>query len=234
MHLNFKELKFYCLTIPKNINRINNIKINFNNYNLEFIYSDPTLSKYKSEALGFSRIIDKAIKDQKANNNIFIPFVILEDDVSIYDEIPNNLYIPDNTDMLYIGISDWGYNNSIKWAEKKIFTERIPNFDNIVKIYNMLSQHGIVICSILGAIAFQKSMSEAFITDKYPSDIHTASLQPFYNIYSVLKPLVYQDGMVGGQEEYTKKNLSLDFLNVKIPENYLSKNTFNYISINNI
>lgn len=230
MILNLNELKYYCLTIIKNTERINNIKQNFKDYNINFVYSDTSFKKYQSEALGFSRLIDKALLDQK-NNKIFEPFVILEDDVSKIYNFPDKLDIPENTDLLYIGISDWGYNDSIKWAEKKVYTKTVNNYDNIVKIFNMLSQHGIIICSIRGAVAFQKSMSETFLINKYPSDNHTSSLQPFYNVYALKEPIVYQDSSVGGCEEFTKNSLSLNFLNIPIPNNFLSLNSFNYISL---
>ena len=40
---------------------------------------------------------------------------------------------------------------------------------------------------------------ESFFTN-IPWDIHTANMQPFYNVYALKNPLVYQDLEYGGQE----------------------------------
>jgi len=48
-----------------------------------------------------------------------------------------------------------------------------------------------------------------------------AGMQSHYNIYCLKTPLVYQDGKVGGCEDATKRELKLNLLNVKIPNNYI-------------
>ena len=75
------------------------------------------------------RILNKSIKNQK-EKNIFEPFVLFEDDVKKYRDFPENIEIPDECDLLYIGLSKWGITtnpnqgveNSVKYTNinKKI------------------------------------------------------------------------------------------------------------------
>ena len=220
MILNIKELKYYYLTIPQNLNRIENMENNLNDINLTKVYSiiDDKLSKFQSGALGFLKMIDTAIKDQ--SNNKFIPFGLLEDDVNKYRDFSDNIEIPDNTDILYIGTSIYGYNHSIKWADLNVFTESINDRTDIYKIYNMLSTHGFIIVSERGLDYCIKSMNIA-IKYNIPYDNYFAGMQSHYNVYCLKTPIVYQDGKVGGCEDATKRELNLKLLNIKIPNNYV-------------
>jgi hypothetical protein len=67
----------------------------------------------------------------------------------------------------------------------------------------MLSLHGIIICSARGLLAIQKCMLESYFKDVI-WDIFIAQVQPFYNVYALKKPLVYQWSEIGGQERQTK------------------------------
>ena len=216
--LNLKTLRFYYLTIPKNTTRIENIEKTFKDLNLTRVYSviDHKLSKFQSGAYGFLKIIEVAKKDQ----NDFIPFGLLEDDVTKYREFPQIIEIPNNTDILYIGTSIYGYNHSIKWANFNVYTESIGDSTDIYKINNMLSTHGFIITSKTGLEYFIESMKVA-IYQNIPYDNHLAGLQSHYNIYCLKSPLVYQDGKVGGCEDATKRELKLNLLDVKIPKQYV-------------
>ena len=220
MILNLKELKYYYLTIPKNTERIENMENNFNDLNLTKIYSviDNNLSKFQSGAMGFLKMIDIAIKDQ--SNNRLIPFGLLEDDINKYRDFPDIIEIPDNTDILYIGTSIYGYNHSIKWANLNVYTESINDKTDIYKINNMLSTHGFIIISERGLNYCIKSMNIA-IKYNIPYDNYFAGMQSHYNVYCLKTPLVFQDGKVGGCEDATKRELKLNLLNVKIPYNYV-------------
>lgn len=52
-------------------------------------------------------------------------------------------------------------------------------------------------------------------------DIFTAQIHPFYNVYAMKIPLVYQYGEIGGQERQTKieynnnfdKNIDMEWIN---------------------
>jgi len=219
MILNLKELKYYYLTIPQNTNRIENIEKNFKDLNITKVYSvlDNKLSKFQSGALGFVKMINLALNEQ---DNNFLPFGLLEDDINKYRGVPDKIEIPDNTDILYIGTSIYGYNHSIKWANLNVFTESINNRTDIYKINNMLSTHGFIITSKKGLNYCIKCMNIS-IKLNIPYDNYFAGIQSHYNVYCLKNPLVYQDGKVGGCENATKRELKLNLLNVKIPSNYI-------------
>ena len=107
----------------------------------------------------------------------------------------------------------------------KVYTETVDGFPNIMKVYNMLSTHGLIICSALGATICQKAMSDAFYKN-IVWDQPIALLQPYYNVYSLKEPLVYQDGKLGGLEGGTKIPLSLQFADKPMPS--FLKNTTNF------
>tara|TARA_B110000971_G_C19791632_1_gene400067 strand:- start:59 stop:730 length:672 start_codon:yes stop_codon:yes gene_type:complete len=220
MILNLNELKYYYLTIPKNTERMNNMENNFKDLNLTRVYSviDNNLSKFQSGALGFLKMINMALNNQ--DNNNFIPFVLLEDDINKYRKFPDIIEIPDNTDILYIGTSIYGYNHSIKWANFNVFTETINDKKDIYKINNMLSTHGFIIVSQRG-LEYCKNCMNISIKQNIPYDNYFAGLQSHYNVYCLKIPLVYQDSKVGGCEDATKKELNLNLLDKKIPINYI-------------
>ena len=160
MLIDFKNINIYYLTCDNNSERSKHVKEEFKNYNIKSINPVLNIPKFKSGATGHLRMIDQALKDQ-SHNLPFQPFILLEDDVSKYRNFPDIIDIPDDTDILYIGFSPWGIknnNNNNKEptgaAGREVYYTNID--DNIVKIYNMLSTHGLMICSPLGAHAYQK------------------------------------------------------------------------------
>jgi hypothetical protein len=224
MILKLYDLKYYYLTLPNNKERIENIEKNFKDIDITQVLSitGTNISKFQSGALGFCKMADKALEEQSNSNN-FIPFGLLEDDANKYRDFPETIEIPDNTDILYIGTSIYGYNHSIKCANLNVFTESIDNRSDIYKINNMLSTHGFIITSIKGLNYLKKAMNIAYNMD-IGWDIILAGMQSYYNVYCLKTPLVYQDGTVGGCEDATNKNLKLTLLNVPIPKHYIIEN----------
>ena len=84
----------------------------------------------------------------------------------------------------------------------------------------MLASHGILVCSALGAAVLQRSMLEVYLSDK-PWDIIMAFIQPFYNVYALRKPWVYQDQLYGGDEACTR--ITLEGPDHPLPEEWINK-----------
>jgi len=190
----------------------------FKDYSI--IEVNPVLGIHKNQSgpTGFSRVIDSALRAQDRSLP-FQPFVVMEDDCCKFREFPEYIEIPDDTDILYIGLSRCGtykYGSNDKAWNNKVYMKEVNN--HIVRIYNMLSLHGIIICSAAGALAIQKSMMEAYFTDKI-WDLYTAYIQPYYNVYALKNPLVYQDKNLGGAELETKIKIE-DVINETLPEDY--------------
>ena len=219
--IDLKNINYYYLTIG-NTQRINNITKQFKGYNLiQVLNNDLNGGKNVSGAKGFLKVMNTATKKG------FKPFVMLEDDISLTNRIPDNLMIPKNADLIYIGLSNAGLKD-LEEEEGKEWTDKVfyENIDkNIIKIYNMLSLHGIIIYSKKGLEAIRRCMKKGIENNKI-WDIYTASIQPYLNVYALKYPIVYQDSKVGGQESQTKIN-SNHFNkegNKKIPNEYLQKN----------
>lgn len=198
MIISLKDINFYFLTF-NNLKRKQHIEEIFKDYNLIEINPNNHENRSSSCASGFLKILERAIEDQD-RNSIFKPFVMLEDDCSWYREFPDFLNIPDNSDILYIGISKYGSNEKYGYIEQ-VYSKKIN--ENISRIYNMLSLHGIIVCSMEGALILQKCMMEAYFKGII-QDIFTAKIQPFYNVYCLNEPLVYQDITYDGHEFGTK------------------------------
>jgi len=144
-------------------------------------------------------IINTALKDQDKHN--FKPFAILEDDVSKYRDWPNTLAIPENADMIFIGLSRFGFKKDNSYIDS-VYYESID--DELIRIYNMLSNHGLLITSLQGTMMFQKAIYNALYTN-IPHDVYLASFQHYYNVYALKVPLVYQYPPIGGVPDiYTR------------------------------
>lgn len=235
MIINLDKIHYYILTTGKNNKRMNHIKEIFKNYNYTFVNPISNIKRYSSGASGMCRIIEIAISNFK-NKNIFEPFIILEDDISKTKFFTNQITIPDECDILYMGLSRYGVSNDITSLD--IYSTHISN--DIIRINNMLSTHSIMITSILGANMYTKTLYEAY-KNNIQWDQYITKLQPFYKIYALKRILFYQDSKYGGRELETNFYLSdeLDcislnplynyfhdgrkFINSKLPYNSLNK-----------
>ena len=206
MNIDFKNMNYYYLT-NNNKERKTHIEEELKNYNLYEVNSNPKIKvKNKSGISGICKILDLASIHQKITN--FTPFAILEDDIKKYREIPENISIPNDADILYVGLSIFGLGPQ----SNTINTLYINDIDEeIIKVYNILSSHSIIICSIRGLLTYQKSLMESFYKEK-PWDNLYASMQPYLNVYALKEPLFYQYGNIGGVDLATK----LNFKNNKI------------------
>jgi len=94
---------------------------------------------------------------------------------------------------------------------------------DIVRIFNMLSTHGIMICSSKGASVITTSMNDAYKFNQ-PWDLRLTSMQPYYNIYALRAPLVYQDSKYKGAEPETRIEFKT-VLNEDLPKEYYMNET---------
>lgn len=226
MNIYLNKIKYFFLTCDTNGIRKKHMVEEFSNLNLNEINPVLNIEKFQSVATGFSRMIDMGLKSQDRTKP-FQPFGLFEDDVSKFREFPDNIKIPNDTDILYIGLSKCGM-NSTSWMYKTYYSE-IDN--NIIRIYNMLSLHGIIICSASGALAVQKCMMETYFKINKCCDTFMAHIQPYYNIYALKIPLVYQDKRFKGLEAQTKIIID-DVCNEEIPEKYINKSNISIITCN--
>jgi hypothetical protein len=224
-NINYKRIylsdtKFYFLTMntESTKSRKNHILNEFAEYSPIEVNPVLGLSRNKSGSTGFGRMIDAGLSDQ--NRNVpFQPFIILEDDSSKMRDFPEYIDIPEDTDILYIGLHGWGYSKNE--PINIVYSENVDN--DIIRVKNLLALHGLIVCSALGASLIQRSMIESFYLNK-PWDIPITHAQPFYKVYALKVPLVYQDKRFGGKESVTKIKASKNWF-VKMPEYHINNET---------
>lgn len=202
MIMDLKKMNYYFLTTGTAPNKAKHVLQILKDYNITEINPVLKIGKQKSGSIGHCRMIDHGLKDQDRNQP-FQPFIILEDDVSFYRELPKTIDIPDDADILYIGLSMAAidFNDGYK-PTNTIYATNIN--DNCIRVYNMLSTHAIMICSARGAATYQRCMMENYYKNCKGWDVPLSRIQPFYNVYALKIPLFYQDKKYGGVEWATK------------------------------
>ena len=229
MKIDLDNINYYFLTC--NDLKKQNIQNEFSEYNLIEINPIMGISKFRSGVTGFLRIINKSIQKQK-EKNVFEPFIILEDDVKKYSDFPNNIEIPDDCDILYVGLSKWGITtNPIQGVEGSV---KYTNIDtDIIRIYNMLSTHGMLISSIQGLFILQQCLMEDYLYDRH-YDLSICQIQPYYNIYALKKPLVYQgsyieNNVVHNLEHERTTKIEYDDNDKEFPKEWINRNNLSVL-----
>ena len=162
----------------------------------------------------------------------FQPFLMIEDDIvfdieqkKYYTEHP--ILLPDNADILYIGLSNCSMDETMFHYAN--YYEPVNENTDVIRIKHMLSTHGILVCSALGASAIQRTMMEVWFSDK-PWDVPLAFIQPYYNVYALRKPLVYQDANYGGDEGCTR--ISLESHENVLPNEWINRDLITIHAVN--
>ena len=188
------------------------MKSEFSDYNIKEV--NPLsikhgISKEQSGSTGFSRMLDIAVKEQDKDKP-FQPFVLFEDDIKKYRKFPTSIKIPKDTDILYIGLSSLGMTNQKLGSNGTICLKNVSEYPDIMRVYNMLSTHGFIVCSMTGLLTLQKCLLEDFYKNR-GYDMALAHIQPHIKAFALKKPLVYQYHAIGGQELATKFEIPPDF-----------------------
>jgi len=201
MHISITDIPVYCLTCEEpDGSKRNHIADQWNQRNIqgEFVQPIIGIAKNKSGSCGFFRMIEKGLRAQIPNTP-FRPFLMVEDDVSFQGDL--TVDIPDNADIVYAGLSVCSMNSYMFHYAN--YYDNVEGFPDVVRVKHMLASHGIMICSPLGAAVLQRTMLEVFLSDK-AWDIPMALIQPYYNVYAIRRPWVYQDAGYGGDESCTR------------------------------
>jgi hypothetical protein len=184
-------------------------------YNKRKIHMDKLLTKH-----GFTNFIHYKSSTEKyplclnnATIDIFSkykpPFLLLEDDIeSNFDTIPDELYIPDDTDAFYLGLSKGGghkYNNYDEGSSQ--FSQRQHN---ILKVENMLTTHAILYVT---QNYIHQIRNQLISKPTYYNDVIISQNQYKYNIYCHNHCYFYQAKEFDGHEEATRINVTCNIKN---------------------
>lgn len=223
MRITLAELPIYCLTCEDEnqggLSKRNHVENEWNRLGLSGEFVRPIyggIPKNKSGASGFFRMIERGLRSQ-ISGAPFRPFLMLEDDITFTDGALA-VDVPDDADILYVGLSNCSM-NAYQFHYENYYTG-INGFPDVVRIKHMLASHGILVCSALGAAAIQRTMLEIFLSDQ-PWDIPMAFIQPYYRVYALRRPWVYQDSAYGGDESCTR--ITLEGADKELPENWVNK-----------
>ena len=196
-YINILNISFYCLTINLFSEKVKNIKLLLKDNNITFVKSVKGFglnTKQTSGSLGHMKMIDLGLKNQ--NNNIpFQPFIILEDDIDIVDDktqllLETNFKIPKQADIVYLGISQFGFPlNKKKARTDKLY--RTVHDDDYYRIYNMASTHAILICTPRAASLYQSTLMES-VLKPWCWDYYICKLHKYLNVYGLKEPIFYQ------------------------------------------
>jgi hypothetical protein len=226
MKIFLKDINHFFLTVDTNSKRKHHMVQEFSDYKLTEINTITGIEKKKSGAIGFLRMIDAGLSGQDPNKP-FRPFIMYEDDCSKYRQYPEYIELPDNSDICYIGLSTYSIttgNNVVTHT----FLNQINN--DVVRIYNMLATHGILVTSAAGASAMQKSLIDAYyMNDIVAWDIPIASIQSYYNVYALKTPLVFQDSKYGGFEDATRFCIT-STVDSPLPHNFINKDNLSSLT----
>lgn len=229
--IDFRRLRAYYLTTGTDAARSEHMRAEFRDFDLREVRPvwlggerrkqeegvECAVTRFQSTATGFMRAVERGLREAPDASGGFEPFMILEDDVSLFPDTPwvvpgACVLIPETCDLLFAGVSSSFHGTDERFcahcdrvhATGPICVSR--HDDHLYRVANMLSFHGVVVCSALGANAISRAMMEAFYRDEV-CDVHTASMLGAYEVYALNVPLVYQDARFGGQEAQTKTRI---------------------------
>ena len=131
------------------------------------------------------------------------PVVILEDDIEITEDFNTELDIPDETDAVYLGVSNHGYVRGDNIGRKGVVLASQYNED-YKRVYNMCATHAILYVSDKYTKAVRASIKSSLETG-LEFDLGLASIHKDYTILTPNEPFFYQRE----QEEFTNFSLQV-------------------------
>lgn len=184
MQIDIKTLPVFYINMDKHIDRNKEMvklgkELNLNNY-MRVTGADMKGHPMAGCATSHYNILSKEYDS---------PIVILEDDcVKLRKE--TIIDVPDDADAIYLGLSSWGYLNSISKLNNFNY-KRHNKFKDIYKVDGMLATH-----SILYISKEYKDMATKVARWSADNDSHIdqgfALVQKYFNVYALANPLFYQ------------------------------------------
>lgn len=168
---------------------------------IEFFRSIPAESGTNSLTLTNLAIFEQELKGDR-------PFMILEDDCQHFFQ-HTHLTIPDDTDVLYTGVSSWVYPYPYATLGKGYHIHENTSADiqdateTVTRINGMTGGHAILFLNreyIRQFMAAQRPL----LPKQTPHDLVYATMHKSFHVYALKQPMFYQDKALGGQESVTK------------------------------
>jgi hypothetical protein len=210
MFLDIKNIKIYLISPAENKYRQRLLTvferlIDYGFKNVIFFKSIPGINNTASLTNTVKSIFTEELKNDT-------PFIILEDDSAFLHKY-ESIEIPDNLDMLYLGVSLWSYPYPVDTLTLSCrpnivqnSTATIKSFDsNLTEVNGMTGAHAILYSSReFMRIFINKIDTISKVIPDLPHDLLFSALHNSFNVYALKNPMFYQDASLGGQEAVTK------------------------------
>lgn len=182
--LNLLKVPVYVINLKEDLdkkNKINNLLLDAGFTDINWHPGVLAENKTVGVATSHNNLLNK-LKDKDT------PFLVLEDDVSIFD-LKTFIEVPLDADAYYLGNSSWGlYGGS---GKKKISVSRYNQ--DTYRVYNMLAAHAIVYLN-KDYVRFLHQATSFNLMIKTNQDKARAETMKYWNIYSATRPMFYQNG----------------------------------------
>jgi hypothetical protein len=213
MDLNPFEIDIYYI----NLNEHKDRDVDFNNRMINSGFSKSRINRIEGirksgipQDSVFVGCFHSQLKTLKTAVKKGSPFIILEDDATI-NRIPEKISVPNNSDVVYIGISSWGFvpqpDGNLAGIDRIIY-DRVDN--DVVRIFNMLSSHAILYINmdyvkrlideleknLNGEQIISRSNGvnlKYYGQNMLPCDVIMANMQYKSNAFALRDPVFYQD-----------------------------------------
>lgn len=189
MKINIQNLPTYYINLDSQEERRQSTEYTLNRLNFTSV---TRISGIKNEdgKVGCARSQHKVLSDF----SIQTPFLLMEDDC-VFTGVKDFEYeIPDDTDALFIGNSQWA--RYLNFSGPFLHYRKID--DKIVQVYNMLAAHAVIylndefrqVCSRISKYCGYQLLDHM--------DNGYAEIQKYYNVYALNEPIFKQSGHNGG------------------------------------
>jgi hypothetical protein len=214
MIIKIEDLSSYVISLPEDFKKFEKSRQEIMSTGIKVVNGfDATRNVISRTGLAISF---KRLFSSVGSSNL--PYLICEDDVLVNPDFNlKEFYVPDDADAVYVGLSVFGKSlniNPYEDPETKIpYKEYRPHSsklvatkisDKVYRIYNMLSAHAVIMVSQRYVDFLKKSMDIAISSNGHQDSVRALTM-PFWNIYALDIPMLYQSGDV---EKFTKIQLS--------------------------
>lgn len=200
--IDIRDVKVYYINLDRSVDRKSSMETMLNNNNFSNYERISAVEAKNRVGCSMSHIkaLEYAIKKGE------YPYIILEDDVEVYNKnfiVP----LPEDSDAIYLGLSSHGSYLNAENNCKKIINIKNKN-KNIHQVVNMLDRHAIMHTNIeydIDSIKYNKK----FLKDskKYlAGDVAISILNQTKTVYALNNPIFYQNDLINIKS--TKKDIN--------------------------
>lgn len=202
MKIDLLNIPVYYINMDKDIHKKNHIEQQLKDVGFKNINRIAAVEDKNNGRVGLSK------SQLKALSQVSAPFIVLEDDADPRHFLAS-IEVPDDADAVYLGNSQWGMFQG--YAGFYLKYEPVKGYRDVFKIYNMLSSHAILYLTDEYVAVCKRTTK--YCAEKYPMpmDVPFATIQRFYNVYTINKPLFIQkdyDGKMSLAPKYTNNKLT--------------------------